>query len=283
MAPRHYPTIRQRRFGGELRRLREGAGLSAPVAAERLGADRTMISNIESGRFGISEERLRRLASIYECNNSGLVDALAAMTGGRTKGWWDEYRGKIPPDFLDVAELEHHATSLRTLQTAHIPGLFQTEEHARALFDLFVPALPRLEVELRVAHRLARHSVVASDPDMPYVGLIHESALRMRIGGRRVAKGQLERLLEESERPNVRLLIIPFAAEGFPMAGDTMMYASAANPHLDTVEVDSPIGAVFFDAPTQLANFRRRLDLVEQVSLNPRESRDLILEIAGSL
>ncbi|MFC4470017.1 helix-turn-helix domain-containing protein [Streptomyces xiangluensis] len=283
MAPRQAPTIRQRRFGAELRRLRDAIGMSAPVAAERLGADRTMISNIESGRFGISEERLRRLASIYECDDSELIDALAAMTGGRSRGWWDEYRGKIPPDFLDVAELEHHATSLRTLQTAHIPGLFQTEDHARALFDLFVPALPRLEVELRIAHRLARHAVVANEPGLPYVGLVHEAALRMRIGGRKVARPQLDRLLEESERPNVRLLVIPFTAEGFPMAGDTMMYVSAASPHLDTVEVDSPLGAVFFDAPAQLANFRRRLDLVEQVALNPNESRDLILGIAGEL
>ncbi|WP_421107802.1 helix-turn-helix domain-containing protein [Streptomyces sp. NEAU-S77] len=283
MAPRYHPTVRQRRFGAELRRLREAAGLSAPVAAERLGADRTMISNIEAGRFGISEERLRRLASIYECNNPKLIDALAAMTGGRSKGWWDEYRGKIPPDFLDVAELEHHATSLRTLQTAHIPGMFQTEDHARALFDLFVPALPRLEIELRVAHRLARISVVASDPGVPYVGLVHEAALRMRIGGTRVTKAQLNRLLDESERPNVRLLVIPFAAEGFPMAGDTMMYVSAEISHLDTAEVDSPIGAVFFDSPTQLANFRKRLDLVEQVALNSSESRDFILEIVGDL
>ncbi|MFF3122952.1 helix-turn-helix domain-containing protein [Streptomyces sp. NPDC057908] len=282
MAPRQAPTIRQRRFGAELRRLRDAVGMSAPVAAERLGADRTMISNIESGRFGISEERLRRLASIYECDDPELIDALATMTGGRPRGWWDEYRGKIPPDFLDVAELEHHATSLRTLQTAHIPGLFQTEEHARALFDLFVPALPRLEVELRVAHRLARHSVVAVDR-VPYVGLVHEAALRLRTGGRKVAKAQLGHLLEESERPNVRLLVIPFAAEGFPMAGDTLMYVSAGSHHLDTVEVDSPIGAVFMDSPTQLANFRRRLDLVEQVALNPSASRDLILEIAGEL
>ncbi|MEU8622738.1 helix-turn-helix transcriptional regulator [Streptomyces sp. NPDC048623] len=283
MAPRQQPTITQRRFGAELRRLRDAAGMSAPMAAERLGSDRTMISNIESGRFGISEERLRRLASIYECADPELIDALATMTGGRTKGWWDEYRGKIPPDFLDVAELEHHATSLTTLQTAHIPGLFQTEDHARALFDLFVPALPRLEVELRVAHRLARHAVVAREPEVPYVGLIHEAAIRMRIGGRHVAKAQLSRLVEESERPNVRLLVIPFSAGGFPMAGDTMMYASAANPRLDTAEVDSPIGAVFFDSPTQLANFRRRLDLVEQVALNPRESRDLILEVSQDL
>ncbi|MGV9882308.1 hypothetical protein [Streptomyces sp. NPDC003379] len=47
--------------------------------------------------------------------------------------------------------------------------------------------------------------------------------------------------------------------------------------------MDSPIGAVFFDSPTQLANFRRRLDLVERVALNPSESRNRILEIAGDL
>ncbi|MEU9151678.1 helix-turn-helix transcriptional regulator [Streptomyces sp. NPDC048417] len=257
--------------------------MSAPRAAELLGTDRTTISNTEAGRFGISEQRLRRLAAIYECDDPTLIDALAAMTGGRASGWWDEYRGKIPPDFLDVAELEHHATALRTLQTAHIPGLFQTEEHARALFDLFVPALPRLEVELRIAHRSARHAVITNEPAVPYVGLVHEAALRMRTGGSRVAKAQLHRLLEESERPDVGLLVIPFTAEGFPMAGDTMMYVCAASPHLDTVEVDSPIGAVFFDSPTQLANFRRRLDLVEQVALNPSKSRDLILEIAHDL
>ncbi|CAL9580955.1 helix-turn-helix domain-containing protein [Streptomyces sp. enrichment culture] len=247
MAPRPTPSIRQRRFGAELRRLREAAGMSAPRAAELLGTDRTTISNVESGRFGISEPRLRRLASIYECDNASLVDALAAMTGGRTRGWWDEYRGKIPPDFLDVSELEHHASSLRTLQMAHIPGLFQTEEHARALFE------------------------------------IHEAALRFQIGGRQTAKAQLNWLLAESERPNVTLLVIPLATEGFPMAGDTMMYVSASDSHLDTVEVDSPTGAVFFDSPTKLANFRRRLDLVEQVALNPMESRDRILEIVGEL
>ncbi|WP_203349906.1 helix-turn-helix transcriptional regulator [Streptomyces sp. S-9] len=282
MAPRPTPSVRQRRFGRELRRLREAAGMSAPRAAELLGTDRTTISNVESGRFGISEPRLRRLASIYECDNASLVDALAAMTGGRTRGWWDEYRGKIPPDFLDVSELEHHASGLRTLQMAHIPGVFQTEEHARALFDLYVPALPRLEVELRVAHRLSRHRVV-EERAVPYTGLIHEAALRLQVGGRQTAKSQLNWLLTESERPNVTLLVIPLATKGFPMAGDTMMYVSASDAHLDTVEVDSPTGTVFFDSPTQLANFRRRLDLVEQVALNPKESRDRILEIVGEL
>lgn len=47
--------------------------------------------------------------------------------------------------------------------------------------------------------------------------------------------------------------------------------------------MDSPIGPVFIDSPTQLANFRRRLDLVERVALNPNKSRGIILEIAGEL
>ncbi|MFE2498344.1 helix-turn-helix domain-containing protein [Streptomyces scopuliridis] len=283
MAPRQAPTVRQRRFGTELRRLRDAAGMSAPKAAELLGTDRTTISNVEAGRFGISEDRLRRLASIYECAEPTLVDALAAMTGGRKLGWWDEYRGKIPPDFLDVSELEHHASRLRTLQTAHLPGLFQTEDHARALFDLFIPALPRLEIELRIAQRLARHTVIVRQPAVPYTGLIHESALRMQVGGPKVAKAQLNRLLNESERTSVRLLVIPFSAGGFPMAGDSVMYAAADSYHLDTVQVDSPIGAVYFDSPTQLANFRARLDSVEQVALNPDQSRDVILGIVKDL
>ena len=98
-----------------------------------------------------------------------------------------------------------------------------------------------------------------------------------------VAEQVVYEVPQTRERVRGRAAYIRFTAEGFPMAGDTMMYVSAASAHLDTVEVDSPIGAVFFDSPTQLANFRRRLDLVEQVALNPNKSRDLILSIAADL
>ncbi|MFF4804620.1 helix-turn-helix domain-containing protein [Streptomyces sp. NPDC001351] len=284
MAPRQSPTILQRRFGTELKRLREAAGMSVPAAAEHLDTDRTVISNVEAGRFGISEERLRRLASIYECDDTALIDTLAALTGGRRSGWWDEYRGKIPPGFLDVSALEDYAVRLRTVQIAHLPGLFHTEDHARAIFDLATPPLPRLEVELRVAHRLARQRVVSGDNPVPYIGVIHEAAIRMEIGGRTVTRAQLRHLVEASDRPNVVLRIIPFGAGGFPLLGDSsVLYVEAPNPHLDTVQLDSPTGAVFLDSPTQLANFRTRLDLVEKVALTPTKSRDLIRTVMKEL
>lgn len=47
--------------------------------------------------------------------------------------------------------------------------------------------------------------------------------------------------------------------------------------------MDSPTGAVFIDSPTQLANFRTKLDLVEEVALTPSESRSFIRSVAKEL
>ena len=80
--------------------------------------------------------------------------------------------------------------------------------------------------------------MITKTPLVAYRGLIHEAALRMQVGGRHVAKAQLTHLLEESERDNVELLVIPFSVGGFPMAGDSVLYAAADSPHLDTVQVD---------------------------------------------
>ena len=116
MALRRDPTARQMRLAVELRRLREAAGLTNRQAADLLGVSTAQVSQIESGVAGVSEKRLRRLAAHYSCADSELIDALAAMATDRTRGWWEEYRGHLPTPFLDLAELEHHATSLREAQ-----------------------------------------------------------------------------------------------------------------------------------------------------------------------
>jgi transcriptional regulator with XRE-family HTH domain len=281
MAPRNAPTGRQRRLATEMRRLREQAGMSTQQAASLLGADRTMLSNIEAGRTGLSEERVRHLAQLYGCPDRQLIDVLASMAGTRrTRQWWDEYRGKLPDGFLDVSEIEHHATRVRTSQTTHLPGLFQTEDHARAVFEFAVPKLPRLQIELRVAHRLGRRAIFERDVPTPYVGIIHEAALRMPFGGRDVARAQLRYLAEASERENVTLLVIPFSAGGFPSAGQSILFAEGPVPHLNTVHLDTVHGPAFIDAPTPLTNYRTVLDMMENCALPPTGSRDLIRSIA---
>ncbi|WP_347877154.1 DUF5753 domain-containing protein [Streptomyces sp. 8K308] len=213
-----------------------------------------------------------------------MTDALAEMARTRTaKHWWDEYRGKLPDGFLDVCEVEYYATRIRTAQTVHLPGLFQTEEHARALFDLVVPALPRLEVELRVAHRLGRQAISDGDGSILYVGIIHEAALRMQFGGRDVARRQLNHLAEAADRDNVTIVVIPFSAGSFHGAGQSILYAQGVVPQLDTVQLDTAYGPLFADAATPLANYRSLLDLMEESALSASRSQGVITSIAREI
>ncbi|MES5817117.1 helix-turn-helix transcriptional regulator [Streptomyces sp. RG80] len=285
MPPRSTPTERQRRLGEELRRLRIAAGMTTEHAAGLLGVPRTNVPNMESGRSGISPERVRTLAANYGCADEALVESLAAMTGSREKSWWKAYRGQLRDGFLDIAELEWHAKRLRIATTVHMPGLLQTEEHGRAVFAAVIPPLPQAEIELRTAHRTDRQQILdRSEPQPPTLdAIIHEAALRMEFGGPSVAKGQLEHLLRMSERDAVTVRVIPFKAGGFPGAGQSVTYAEAAVPRLDTVQLDSTHGPEFIDTEAQLAKYRAQLDAAEAVALTPDASRTFIRTLADDL
>ncbi|MEV5594708.1 Scr1 family TA system antitoxin-like transcriptional regulator [Streptomyces sp. NPDC052496] len=283
MPPRSTPTTRQRRLGVELRKLREQAGLSASEAAARLSTERTKISNIETGRFGLSAERLRTITHRYACTDQALIDALVGMTGERKRGWWQEYREILPLGLLDIAELEHHAVELRTAQTATLPGLLQTADHARATFEQVIPPLPPPEVEHRVSHRIKRQAILFGEAGTPYTAVIHEAALRMQFGGVTAARRQLRYIAEMSERDNITVLVIPFSAGAYPGGGQTILYATGPTPQLDTAQIDQAHGPVFIDAAAQLARYRAILDRHEAVALKPAESRDFILTIAREL
>lgn len=277
------PTVRQRRLGTELRRLREQAELSVTKAATLLGTSQPQVSSIETGRFAVSADRVRSMARSYTCTNETLIEALAGMTGGRTRGWWDEYRDMLPPDTIDLAELEHHATSMRISSVIHLPGLFQTRAHAHAVISDVVPPFAPHEVEHRVSYRIKRQVALYGENPAPLTAVIHEAALRMAFGGPEVARSQLEHLLQVSELDHVTLLVIPFGAGTFPSAGPGIYYMAGAVPALDTIQLDTDHGAAFLDTQPQLVKYRTILDRMEGCSLKPAESRDLIRRIAADL
>jgi transcriptional regulator with XRE-family HTH domain len=266
------------RLAVELRRLREAAGLSGRQAAALLGVSPVQLSHIESGLSGVSEERLRRLASHYACEDSEFIDALVALAADRTRGWWEEYRGLLPTSFLDLSELNHHASFRRDVAVLYVPGLLQTEEYARAVFSSRVPELTHDELELRVRHRMARQELA-----IPYELVIHEAALRIRVSDRVASQAQLARLLDFSATDHITVRVIPFDLDGFARAASTMTYLGGPVPKLDTVVRDVPHGSAFIDSEAQLNAFRTRFRKVEAVSLDPERSRDFIHRLAKEL
>ncbi|MFD9863360.1 helix-turn-helix domain-containing protein [Streptomyces alboflavus] len=285
MPPRSTPTERQRRLGAELRKMRTAAGMTTAHAAGLLGVPRTNVPNMESGRSGISPERVRTLASNYGCVDVPLVEALAAMATERQKGWWEAYRdqGRLPVSFLDIADMEWNCVRLHIAVTVHLPGLLQTEDHARAVFQAVIPQLPTADVDLRVAHRMDRQRVL-DKPEPPVVEMIvHEAALRMEFGGADVARRQLEHIVRVMERPNLTVRVIPFKAGSFPGAGQSVVYAESTVRQLDTVELDSTHGPEFIDSELQLRKYRAQLDAAASVAMAPERSREFIRGLALNL
>jgi transcriptional regulator with XRE-family HTH domain len=280
MASRAVITARQERLGAELRKLRERSGLTLREAARALGIAESKLSSTEAGRVGVSAERVRHLASQYACDDTALVDALVVMATERVRGWWEEFRGRVPSGYLDMAELEAHATYLSTFQSVHIPGLLQSEEQLRAIFGASVPKLSKEELEVRVEFRLRRQQALEG---MRYVALIHEAALRIRVADKNVAREQLRQILKRSELPQVAVRVVPFDVDGFAGVVDPVVYVGGPVPELGTVLVDSQHGGAFLDAEAQLARYREVLRKVDTAALGVVESRELIHRLVQEL
>lgn len=278
MVKRREPTARQVRLATELRRLREAAGLNSRQAAALLGVAPAQITHIESALAGVSEQRVRRLASHYACTDEKFIDALVAMATDRTDGWWEKYRGLLPTSFLDLSELEHHARFLRHVAILYVPGLLQTEDYSRAVFSSRLPELTAEELELRIQHRKERQRLTTS-----YEAVIHEAALRIRVGDRATSRAQLVRLLELSEADCITVRVIPFDLDGFARASSTMTYVGGPLPRLDTVVRDALHGSAFLDSEAQLNTYRTSFRKVEAASLDPVQSRDFIHSLAKEL
>ena len=283
MPPKRHLTARRVRLGAELRKLRETTGMKAREAAALLGADSVQMSQIESGVAGVSAARVRRLAAHYACTDEGLIEALAAMATDRTRGWWEEYRGVLPPVNLDLAEAEHHAAFLREVVITYVPGLLQTPDYARAVFGYMRPELPDSELTPRVEHRMRRRAVIEGDSPTPYDAIVHEFALRIRVADRQVSRSQLRQILELTDQEHVSVRVIPVDQDGFGGAGASMMYMGGPVPQLDTGLREAATGTMFIDAVPQLSALRTLFRRVEEATLSPAASQDFIHSLSKEL
>ncbi|NJQ00868.1 helix-turn-helix domain-containing protein [Streptomyces zingiberis] len=269
MAARTRPSERQRRLGAELRKLRRRAGLSGDAAGVLLDADRTRISHIEAGRMDVPRNGLYRLLRSYGCPEGPFFDGLMEMAHDRGKGWWDEYGEILGRSLLDLAELEARATGIRMHEPVFIPGMLQTPDYAHAVISTLEE--DRENVDRYVRFRLARQRVLERETAgaVPYHAIVHESALRVRVGSARTMRRQLLKLIETARLPQVTLQVFPFAAGAHPAFAGPFVLFGGASPELDTAYVDTFGSPVFIGDGGRLAEYGRMFRRLSALALAP--------------
>ncbi|RGC70459.1 hypothetical protein C5N14_03165 [Micromonospora sp. MW-13] len=176
--------------------------------------------------------------------------------------------------------MEANAVALRTCQPSLVPGLLQTEEYARAVLTgqgIHTPA----EVGQLVAGRMARQELIDGPAPRRFTAVVDEAALRRVVGGPDVQRAQLERLVEWSALPHVRLYVVPAGAGAHPgLAGGFVL---ATLPDGDEVAyVDGVFGQVM-DRPGAIDTLRSMWDTLLGEALSEGASLELIGKLVSEL
>ena len=207
------PTAR-RKFGIELRSLREAAGLTIEGVADSAGISMSHLSRIERGQVGVRRPTLMALLQRYGADAETmdrLVATAAETTKRKNRDWWQPYATAISDKYATLMAFESEATSIRNFEPTVIPGLLQTEDYARAALQRGPARLTPDEIETRVEARRARQAVLTKDDPPRAWFIIDEAALRRPVGGPEVMRRQLLHLVEMAAKPGVDLQVVPFS------------------------------------------------------------------------
>jgi transcriptional regulator with XRE-family HTH domain len=88
------PTVRRKRLGIELRRLREQARLTCEEVGQRLDCSGTRMSRVETGRISVRPGDARELLEIYGVTGTEADSLIQLAREARRKGWWHTYGGR---------------------------------------------------------------------------------------------------------------------------------------------------------------------------------------------
>jgi transcriptional regulator with XRE-family HTH domain len=290
MAKRRGPTSRRRHLGRELRRERNDKGLSAEQVAKTLGWGESKVLDIEkAARQKTNPRDVDDLCRVYELGPERHAELRALAEDSKSTGWWQKYRGQLPPEYATLIEFEEEAAKVSTVGLGMVPGLAQTPEYARALLVDGPVKMSEEEIESRVEIRARRQEILtaAEDPTVLWA-VLDEAVIRRVVGGPDVMCGQLERLLELAELPNVTLQVVPFGRGAHPAIAGPFSILESTNdedglPDTATVYLETVVSQVLLEDQQQVqayeVAFRRAiakaLPVVDTLLLIAAAARDL--------
>ncbi|MFE3327848.1 helix-turn-helix domain-containing protein [Streptomyces sp. NPDC059176] len=280
MASNVNPTVRRRRLGQELRRLRELKGMTAEEVAERLLVSQSKISRLENGRRSISQRDVRDLCGVYEVEDHRVVESLMQMAkDSRQQGWWHAF-GDIP--YSVYIGLETDAASLRVYEPQIVPGLLQTREYAEALIAGALPETPVSDVEKRVQVRLRRQErVISPESPLRLWAVVDEAALRRVVGNRELMREQLEYLIEQSQLPHVTVQVLPFSMGAHP--GITGHYAILEFPDTadsSVVYIEGVTSDLYLEKANDVHKYTVMYEHLRAQALSADHTREFIQDVA---
>ncbi|MFJ7903886.1 helix-turn-helix domain-containing protein [Streptomyces sp. NPDC096198] len=255
-------------FGRQLKRLRTWSGMGRAELGARTGYSESTIASYEQGRRIPPRNFIVQSDEVLDAHGV-LLEMVDEME-----------RAQYPPFFQDAANLEKEAVEWHVYDARVVNGLLQTEEYARAVFTMGRPLLDEETVEQRVTARLARQVFFSRKPSPITSFVIEESVLRGRLGGRAIARGQLEQILLISQLRNVAIQVMPTDREEHAaLTGPFTLIETTQGRRIAYVEAYK-YSRLYTDRTT-VRELEEKYSLLRAQALTPRESLAFVEKLLG--
>lgn len=257
-------------YARELRRLR--GKTSQEALGKRIGFSGELVGKVENRERRPTPEFAKACDAAFPVAN-GLFSRIVAEA--------ERSHSVYPVWFASWVDAEQRASVLRSWEPLIVPGLLQTADYARALFEAWQGVDAPGDVDQLVRARLDRQRIFDRPAPPSFWALIDESVLYRPIGAPPVMQGQLAHLLEMTERPRVTIEVLPanvgahvgllgaFALADFPDGTPPMAY------------LESPDAGEVTRRPCTVAKIELTYETLRTEALGGRASRDLMRKVAA--
>ncbi|MWA04559.1 hypothetical protein F8568_030100 [Actinomadura sp. LD22] len=247
-----------------MRFQRTQRGLSGEALGRVIGAGKSQVSRIETG---IDRLDAKQAALLDKAWNTGRLFSLLV---------WYAAVGHDPAWFAQYVELEQRSDMLRLYEANVIPGIFQTPEYADALLRSGIEADP----DRLLADRLERQNLLLRTPPPHVTVILSQNALDWPIGTAEIMRAQLARLLEEAERVNVVVRVIPRSwATGAHAGLDGSFHLMSGDDFGEVAYTESPGAGRLVASPADVRSYGVRYERISAMALDEGASFQMIQRI----
>lgn len=268
-------VLRRRELGALLRRLRTEKGMTVERVAELLLCSPSKVSRLETGHRGASQRDIRDLCNLYEVDDAQRENLTRLAKEGRGQAWWQPYG--LGQSLETYMGLEAAAARICDYEPGVFPGLLQTPDYARVVHEAAVPKLSSAAIEQRIEVRLGRQQILTrEEPPPPRLeAIVDEAILHRPIGGARVMRAQIDRVIEACKQPKVSVRVLPFAAGAHPALDSTFIMMEFAEAPA-VVYVEGLVGHMYVQRAQDVQRYRQVFELLQAAALDEPESLDLM-------
>ncbi|MFC9910173.1 helix-turn-helix domain-containing protein [Streptomyces sp. NPDC127197] len=255
-------------FGRQLKLLRTRAGLDRAEFGKLVGYSADTVASIEQGRRIPQPRFIDRADEVLGAG--GLLMAMKEEVG----------RAQYPAYFQDAVRLEARAAALNLYAVYAVPGLLQTEDYARAVFQMQRPLLPDEVIEQRLEARLARQEVFSRRPAPLMSFVIEEAVLRRPLGGRKVMREALEQILLTAQLRHVEVQVMPTDREdNAALGGPFTLIDTDKGQRIAYAEVQDD--SRLYTEVIKVRELEARYGILRSQALTPSESSAFIEKLLG--